>query len=337
MRRQMLGHTGLETSRLGFGCVQLTTHRDRRQAVAILEHAFAQGITHFDVARAYGFGRAESILGEFLRGKRGQVTLATKFGLQPPSGLVGNRRMIDVAKKLLSPFPDLLRRAKSRGAAMGKSGVFSPDAAVQSLETSLRELKTDYVDVLLLHEATRAEAASLPLIEALERQVSAGKVRHLGIASDFEKLGRDANQVPIRYPVLQFNDNIATQNLTHLIHGDQRGLITHSIFNPARILSSAIALRPDIAQQLSLRMNVDLNDPKGVASLILRYALRSNGRGVVLFSSTDPRHISANVRELEALDVDEAQWAPFLKFVQETLSPAARSCSRDHGHDESGH
>jgi D-threo-aldose 1-dehydrogenase len=323
MRRQILGHTGLETSRLGFGCVQLTTHRDRREAVAILEHAFAEGITHFDVARAYGFGGAESILGEFLGGKRGQVTIATKFGLQPPSGLMGNRRIIDAARKALRPFPALLRRAKACGATLGKAGVFSPDAAVQSLETSLRELKTDYVDVLLLHEATWTEAASQPLIEALERQVSAGKVRHLGIASDFEKIGKDADQVPVLYPVLQFNDNLATQNLAHLIHDDQRGLITHSIFKPARTLLSAIALRPDIAKELSLPMNVDLTDPRVVASLMLHYALRSNSHGIVLFSSTDPRHISANVRELEAPDFDEAQWARFLKFAQETLSLAA--------------
>jgi aryl-alcohol dehydrogenase-like predicted oxidoreductase len=50
----------------------------------MLERAFALGITHFDVARAYGFGRAEGILGKFLRGRRDQVTVATKLGLQPP-------------------------------------------------------------------------------------------------------------------------------------------------------------------------------------------------------------------------------------------------------------
>jgi aryl-alcohol dehydrogenase-like predicted oxidoreductase len=57
-----------------------------------LEEAFAQGITRFDVARAYGLGRAEGILGEFLGSKRQQVTLATKFGIKPPSGLAEVRR-----------------------------------------------------------------------------------------------------------------------------------------------------------------------------------------------------------------------------------------------------
>jgi aryl-alcohol dehydrogenase-like predicted oxidoreductase len=49
----------VETSRLGFGCVQLTSHRKRREAPFVLERAFSLGITHFDVARKYGFGRAE--------------------------------------------------------------------------------------------------------------------------------------------------------------------------------------------------------------------------------------------------------------------------------------
>src|SRR5712671_714997 len=111
MDRAILGST---TFRLGFGCVQLTTHRDEAEAMAILEHAFAHGITHFDVARAYGFGRAEGILGDFLRDKRPRVTVATKFGIQPPSGIAGNRWIIDVAKKILGPFPSLLRHAKHR-------------------------------------------------------------------------------------------------------------------------------------------------------------------------------------------------------------------------------
>src|SRR3984893_1601208 len=112
MDRTILGST---TFPLGFGCVQLTTHREEAEAVAILQHAFALGITHFDVARAYGFGRAEGILGKFLRGRRDQVTVATKLGLQPPVGLAGNAWIINAAKQLLSPFPALLQLAKRGG------------------------------------------------------------------------------------------------------------------------------------------------------------------------------------------------------------------------------
>jgi D-threo-aldose 1-dehydrogenase len=325
MRRQILGQTGIETSQLGFGCVKLTTHRDRRDAVRILEHAFSLGITHFDVARAYGFGRAEGILGEFLQGKRKRVTVATKFGIQPPSGLAGNRWIIGLAKKVLGPFPGLLRRAKQRGSTMVQANVFSPNAAIHSLETSLRELGTDYVDVLLLHEAALADAASEPLIEALSQQVTRGLVRCLGVASDFNQLGGDADLLPDAYQVVQFDDNALRGNLRTLQHHERRALITHSIFQPAVPLREAIHAHPAIVKKFPAQMNFDLADPVVVGSLLLHYALWSNPTGIVLFSSSDPARVAANVRDAESPAYDGVQLSVFVKFVNEILS--ARSGS----------
>lgn len=150
MRKRVLGDTGIEVSVLGYGCTQLTNVPNRREAIRLLESAFSLGITHFDVARSYGFGRAEGIVAEFLRGKRQSVTVATKFGIQPPSGIVGNRWVIDAAKWLLGPFPNLLQRTKDRGSALGTSGIFTAANGVESLETSLRELRTDYVDIFFM-------------------------------------------------------------------------------------------------------------------------------------------------------------------------------------------
>ena len=55
----------------------------------------------------------------------------------------------------------------NRDAAMVKAGIFTSEAAIRSLETSLRELGTDYVDIFLLHEGTLAVASSAPLVETL--------------------------------------------------------------------------------------------------------------------------------------------------------------------------
>jgi D-threo-aldose 1-dehydrogenase len=319
MRRQILGQSVMEVSRLGFGCVKLTTHREHREAVRILEQAFVLGITHFDVARAYGFGRAEYILNEFLRGKRDRVTVATKFGLVPPSGLPGNRWVIDLTKRILSPFPKLLRRAKERGAGMGQVGAFSPEAAVRSLETSLHALGTDYVDMFLLHEATLADAASELLIETLQQQITKGKVRCIGIASDFKKLRGDASLLSGAYQVVQFDDNARTRNLKTLACRDKRSLITHSIFQPAKPLREAIAEHPEIAEQFSLLIDAELRNPEVIGSLLLHYALRSNTEGAVLFSSSDPKRLAANVRDSESRGYSDAQLSTFAKFVDEIL------------------
>jgi D-threo-aldose 1-dehydrogenase len=324
MKRHILLQTDVAASRLGFGCVQLTAHRNRREALSLLEHAFSLGITHFDVARAYGFGRAEGILREFLRRKRHTVTLATKFGIEPPPGLAGNVRIINALKRILGPFPGLLRQAKHRGAAMVKTGIFTPESAIRSLETSLRELGTDYVDIFLLHEATLADASGAQLVEALLSQVAKGKVRHLGVASDFCKLQGVADRLAAAYGILQFNDNAVDRSIGKLSQRDHRLLITHSIFTPAESLWRVVQAHPQIARDYSLRMNIDLTEPSAIHSLLLRFAIWSNAKGIVLFSSKNPQHIAFNVREADSEPYDDARMLQFVECVDQflaTMSP----------------
>jgi len=316
MDRRILGPSVFP---LGFGCVQLTTQPRQSEAVAILERAFSLGITHFDVARAYGFGRAEGILAQFLRGRRDRVTVATKFGFQMPSGLAGDPRLIALAKRLLGPFPALLRRAQRRGSAMVKAGAFSPEAAIQSLETSLRALQTDYVDILLLHEATLADAGSEALLDALQKQITRGTVRHLGIASAFPKLNADANRLAPALETVQFDDDSQNRNLAKLEHSDQHLLITHSIFKPAALLRDAVKAFPQTARESSQQIGADLADSNVIPSLLLHYALRSNANGIVLFSSTNPAHLEANVREAQSQRFDDLQLKHFLAFVDKIL------------------
>ena len=320
MRKNNLGQTGIGASQIGFGCVQLTTHRERSEAIQILEHAFLQGITYFDVSRIYGFGRAEGILGEFLRGKRQQVTVATKFGIQPPSGLAGNRRVINLVKRLLRPFPSLLQRAQRRGSEMVQSGVFTPENAVLSLETSLRELGTDSVDVFLLHEASLSDAQSEPLIEALRGQVDRGTIRCFGVASSFHNLRDDASLLPSAYQVVQFEDNAVARNLARLKHREGRALVTHSIFQPLDAIRRAVSDQPAIAVEYSSKMNLDLADTGVLASLLLQSALRANSSGVVLFSSVNPERISSNVREAESLGYEDSQISIFSEFAAAILN-----------------
>src|SRR5438477_10047899 len=101
MHRLRLRGTELDSSEAGFGCVGLTSVDDRRTAINLLNEAFNAGVTHFDVARAYGLGRAEHILGEFLRSRRKDVTVTTKFGVAPPSFAPHNVSLVAAAKRVL--------------------------------------------------------------------------------------------------------------------------------------------------------------------------------------------------------------------------------------------
>src|SRR5689334_980851 len=73
---------------VGFGCSSLTG-TDASNAIRVLEVAFDAGVRHFDTARYYGYGEAEGILGRFLNSRRSQVTITTKFGIEPPRRSAG--------------------------------------------------------------------------------------------------------------------------------------------------------------------------------------------------------------------------------------------------------
>ncbi len=91
MKKVTLPGTTSNLSKLGFGCGSLMARIKQKESVELLETAFEAGITHFDVARSYGYGEAEKAVGAFIADKRDQVTVTTKLGrlqglpLPPPN------------------------------------------------------------------------------------------------------------------------------------------------------------------------------------------------------------------------------------------------------------
>ncbi|MFX6040902.1 aldo/keto reductase, partial [Acinetobacter baumannii] len=69
----MSEHSKELSGRLGFGCAPMLGRVGRKDSLRALAIAYDNGIRHFDVARSYGFGEAEALLGEFLAGKRQHV------------------------------------------------------------------------------------------------------------------------------------------------------------------------------------------------------------------------------------------------------------------------
>jgi aryl-alcohol dehydrogenase-like predicted oxidoreductase len=160
LRTIELGRTDLRVSRICLGTWQFGGEWgeiDRGEAIAAVARARELGVNFFDTAQAYGFGVSERLLADALRGvPREQVVLATKGGLRRRGG-------------------ELLRDS-------------SPAWLRAGLESSLRELETDYVDVYQVHwpdpSTPFAETAA-----ALEEFVREGKVRWVG-ASNY-----DAHQI----------------------------------------------------------------------------------------------------------------------------------------------
>lgn len=157
MKYRKLGNTGIEVSEIGFGTWGLGGNAygqvNDDESKASLEAAFGKGITFYDTADLYGNGHSEELLGEVFAGRRDKVVIATKGGTLPHTTF-----------KMPQDFSSQhLRKA---------------------MEGSLQRLKTEYIDLYLLHSPKIEDIqANDNLIGTLETFKSEGKIREYGISA----------------------------------------------------------------------------------------------------------------------------------------------------------
>jgi aryl-alcohol dehydrogenase-like predicted oxidoreductase len=173
-----LSPSGLKTSRLGFGTSRLHYVEGTARA-RLLETAVDLGLTHIDTAPSYGDTLAEFEIGRVLKGRRDGIVIATKYGI-PPDPLIA-------ALPALA-FPLRAGRALLRvaGLAPRRRTAMTPTGLRRSVEASLRRLRVDSIDVLLLHEPQPTSLPSIePIGEELNRLRQEGLIRHFGLAGSW--------------------------------------------------------------------------------------------------------------------------------------------------------
>ena len=97
-------------------------------------------------------GKPKGLLGTFVKSRRAEVTITTKFGIEPPRRTNALGFAMQAGRRLAQFVPAARGFLRRRAQGLVKSGAFSVKDARTSLETSLRELGTDYIDFFLLHE-----------------------------------------------------------------------------------------------------------------------------------------------------------------------------------------
>ena len=296
-----LGSSGIWVTPLGFGCATLFRASDPVQRSRLLYAAFDAGIRHFDVAPMYGLGRAERELGSFTRAHRSEVTIATKFGIRPTLTARCLAYAQRPARRTFESKPTIRDQARVHATVPSRvlydKGGYDASGARRSLQRSLRALKTDYVDLLLLHDPFPGSVRSDELSSFLEDARTAGLIRSWGISGAPEITGAVAQSFP-RVPVLQLPDDIFAQSLRPAPDGS--AFITFGVIGRAlaRIVQH---VRSDESTRSRWEeiTGADSGDPDVTSSFLLRSALKSNSSGVVLFGATQLSHIRTAVTALE--------------------------------------
>jgi len=173
---------------LGFGSAPVLGGIGKKQSLTAIAHAYQHGVRHFDCARSYGWGEAEGLLGRALGAyPRSSYRLISKCGIVPPRRRAALSLAKSAARKLVQVLPGA--RAFVRGVAtkhFQPSGTYDVAALSGSLETSLRELSTSYLDVMLLHNFEVGKPGLPEVIAFLREQKRAGRIRRYGFCVEAE-------------------------------------------------------------------------------------------------------------------------------------------------------
>jgi D-threo-aldose 1-dehydrogenase len=312
--------------RLGFGCANLYGLPGKRDRRVVLEAAYDLGVRHFDVAPIYGLGLAEAEVAEFVR-NRGDITIATKFGLRPT-------RIGIAAGYVQPPVRRLMQKSASVKSTVTQSeggGLdrilysrknFSVENAKRALASSLRALRTDRIDYFLLHEPTDERSEDYPaLVDYLESECRRGTIANWGPAGgasgvhDLDMLTKSASVVQISHDLFTGYDGPAPA------FGST--VITHGFLSKALPRVQAVLDRdPEFRVLCSEMLGADLSDKRSVVTLLVGEALDRNEGGIVLFSSTKTTNV-----ELVCGAAADIAW----RNVSEVATKIRERCVDDRG------
>lgn len=229
---------GIESTVLGFGCAPILGSEGAKKSIRAISCAIDCGINHFDIARSYGYGSAEQFLGKAIQSKRKEVIIASKFGIKA-----------NLKAKILSPLKPILRYSLSMLPKKNTENQVSSQKSLtvadrfhyrislnsfemkNSLEESLRALKTDYLDYFFIHEPLGTIENIDDLFNLSYKLKQQGKIRGFGIAFYYNQKNLHEKYLK-EFDILQFNNSPKKDE--YIENVNQRGLMPNIIFSPLK-------------------------------------------------------------------------------------------------------
>ncbi|KIL39131.1 aldo/keto reductase [Gordoniibacillus kamchatkensis] len=273
MQKAVLGRTGLEVTRLGFGAMEIRGPRiwngrpvTDGEAERILNAVLDAGINFIDTA--YDYGLSEEYIGKFISHRRSEYILATKCGCT----------VVNAGDHDETPH------------------VWTRDNLLHNIETSLRRMKTDYIDLLQLHNPTVEQTEEGHLVDVLKEIQASGKVRWIGISSTLPHIAAyidsgvfDSFQIP--YSALErAHENIITKAAeagagTIIRGGVGRGEPGVGLGNADRWAAWTKANLDELLEEGESR-----------TAFLLRFTLSHPGMTTTIVGTKNPEHLEENLR-----------------------------------------
>ena len=185
------------------------------------------------------------------------------------------------------------------GKLLYSAGRYTARSAETSLDRSLSTLQTDYIDVFLLHDPTGDMLSNgQNLIEYLNEQISIGRIRSWGVASDTYGQSESVSGVLQEGQVMQLRDDILDECAPVTKRWDKTTITFGFMETALPSIQGYLKRSSDEGRKFwSNRLGADLSDPTALPNLLLGYALHRNQSGPVLFSSTRIDRVFAAANE----------------------------------------
>lgn len=274
MKTRKLGKTGIEVSEIAFGGVEIgipygigvNSHEDmlsRDKAVELLHEALDKGINFFDTARLYG--ESESIMGEAFHDRREKVILSTKC-----------RHFKETAGNI-SSYHSLHKIIET------------------SLEESLGQLKTDYVDVFMLHQADLEILNNDDVKEIFTKLKASGKTRVIGASTYTAEETKKAIEKGWEVIQVPFNlmDQRQGQNFRHAKENGV-GIVIRSVLMKGLLSDKGRGLHPalqDVENHIKKYHGLLTDDITEISTLATKFALSFNEASSVLVGIDRPEYL----------------------------------------------
>ena len=315
MENRRFGNTDLMVSPITFGAwsiggpSQISGKQvgwagvDDSVSVKALETAFDLGINTFDTADAYAKGHSEKLIGKALSAKRSKIIISTKVG------------MVDTPSESFTLD-------------------FSRKHMVEACENSLRNLKTDYIDIYLLHMVVDGYPLTDETKDTMETLKSQGKIRHYGVSVQFPKQGKEqlvkefGDAMMIEYNMLT---DSTVEDVMTLAESKGTGVITRGALSKGLLTGKyKVGQRfpeDDVRSRLpgeyidNVLRNVnklsEYTDKIGsdLLSIALGYQLKQSGCSTVTIGLKTPNQVQEVVKSIEY--VADYNWSEITKIMRE--------------------